>query len=491
MTRLPNAAILAGALLLQLAPASSLGAATYKTTWSELEEGLTKVQVFADLGQETFYEVNGVSVDPRLFRLQVVFVPDLLSRVDISPVQIPRAAEQSADKGKAPPTPNLEVLAQLTLPLVALNGGYRQGSWSLVVPAGLLAVDGLTIYPLNETSKRQSGVVCLEGGEPRLLPTAEAAEADCSDAVQAGPFIVDPGGAIGISKEEPEKRQAYRRSFVCLRENGQVLLAATTEVHLRHLAEMLTDPGEDPGLRCERALNLSGDAESGIMINDPAAEGFETFGETSVPLASALIATRPVERGGTELAEDAPVFEKAGDFFKAMVDEALDVVDDRELSAPEKDDRLLALAFENFAVEEITRVVLGSARRDLEEETLDTFEVLYARWLIKRYLAGLYDRSQSIDEISIIGAREQGEEQLLLETELRLQDKGATRVRVVWRLRGTEEFQIVDVLVEGLSMISTHRSEFSRIIFTEGLDGLMDRLRRGTPSVSKFIAPQD
>ena len=64
-------------------------------------------------------------------------------------------------------------------------------------------------------------------------------------------------------------------------------------------------------------------------------------------------------------------------------------------------------------------------------------------------------------------------------TEIRSAD--SPPIRVDYRVRArNDKLQVVDILVEGISLIVTQRSEFASIINRDGLEGLMSKLRQYT-----------
>ena len=55
-----------------------------------------------------------------------------------------------------------------------------------------------------------------------------------------------------------------------------------------------------------------------------------------------------------------------------------------------------------------------------------------------------------------------------------------------WRVRGgAGTYKILDVIVEGVSMLATQRSEFASVVRSQGVDGLIEVLR---VQVTKFAA---
>ena len=98
---------------------------------------------------------------------------------------------------------------------------------------------------------------------------------------------------MGI-KEAERERKPFRRSFVCVEKDGSVVIAATQEAHLYDIAYALVNGGEELGLACDSALNLSGHTESGLIIRGDvtSTKGEDRFiGATFEPIASAIAIT--------------------------------------------------------------------------------------------------------------------------------------------------------------------------------------------------------
>ena len=60
---------------------------------------------------------------------------------------------------------------------------------------------------------------------------------------------------------------------------------------------------------------------------------------------------------------------------------------------------------------------------------------------------------------------------------------GAENIRVDWRLRKAGSFKIIDIMVEGVSMVITQRADFASVIQSRGgIPGLIEMLRQRTSS---------
>jgi hypothetical protein len=106
-------------------------------------------------------------------------------------------------------------------------------------------------------------------------------------ALQSGPIIVEQPGRIGITPAERVRGNEYRRSIVAKDNQGRLLLVASTETCLYDLSAFMVKDESEGGLGCVVALNLSGDAQTGLYMNYR--ESIFTFGDIDVPLASAIV----------------------------------------------------------------------------------------------------------------------------------------------------------------------------------------------------------
>ena len=74
-------------------------------------------------------------------------------------------------------------------------------------------------------------------------------------AVQCGPLLVDPGGRMGIRRNDFDRQN---RTAICLRPGSIVVVVAEGGLSLFELAEVLSASQANGGLGCDVALNLDG-----------------------------------------------------------------------------------------------------------------------------------------------------------------------------------------------------------------------------------------
>ena len=88
--------------------------------------------------------------------------------------------------------------------VVAVNGGYFDDDFE---PVGLCVVDGREISPLSTRSPLSAVISINDRGQLNLVPTAWF-NGGATAAIQAGPFVIDPGGTIGVTEASRTNKEA-------------------------------------------------------------------------------------------------------------------------------------------------------------------------------------------------------------------------------------------------------------------------------------------
>jgi uncharacterized protein YigE (DUF2233 family) len=144
--------------------------------------------------------------------------------------------------------------------LAGVNGNYFHPDRT---PLGLVISDGRQVHAL-ERAKLLSGILVVKAGHFSLLRTAEfTPDAAVTEALQAGPFLVDKG--VPVPGLEATRRA--ERTVVLADGKGNGALVVCDEVTLAEMAAILTTPGIFPELHVERALNLDGGSSTGMWVD--------------------------------------------------------------------------------------------------------------------------------------------------------------------------------------------------------------------------------
>ena len=244
--------------------------------WQEVAPGMQVAETtFQHRTSVRSVAVLAVKFDPRRFGVEVL---DLAAR--------------STASGKADQHPlaiaSLREVAADSRWVAGINGAYVT-SYAFPRPAGMLRVRGVAVTRMNG-NKPFSGVVCLSrDGRAEILQTTTDPGSRCSSALESGPVLVEGQGKNGIRSSEPAKR-VYERSVVCVDTSGWLVLVRAGPTALYDLAEFLRRKGAEGGVECTTAINLSGDADSGMFWRVGSA--LKYAGSTDAALATAIAIRR-------------------------------------------------------------------------------------------------------------------------------------------------------------------------------------------------------
>jgi phospholipid transport system substrate-binding protein len=165
-------------------------------------------------------------------------------------------------------------------------------------------------------------------------------------------------------------------------------------------------------------------------------------------------------------------------FIKALAEKAIASLTIDNITKEEREKRFRALMLDNFAISGIARFVLGRhwprASDQERAEYLNLFEDLMVATYAERF------SKYAGETLEIEQAESRGEDDTLVYSTIRRID-GAQPIKVAWRVRGKiDGLKIVDVIVEGISMVQTQKSEFASFIQQHdgNLEALLTEIRK-------------
>lgn len=176
--------------------------------------------------------------------------------------------------------------------------------------------------------------------------------------------------------------------------------------------------------------------------------------------------------------------EGAGNFIASLADKAVAALTDKNTPRAERIRRFRVLLNEHFAVETIGRWVLGrywSNATDAErKEYLALFEDLIVLTYVDRFTEYSGEKLTVIKSVTT-----ENKDVVVFSTITR--PNQPQPIQVDWRIRAREgKYKIIDVMVEGISMGMTQRSEFAAVLSRNGgsmetfLAELRTRVKQGS-----------
>jgi phospholipid transport system substrate-binding protein len=174
-----------------------------------------------------------------------------------------------------------------------------------------------------------------------------------------------------------------------------------------------------------------------------------------------------------------PSADAARTLIQTVGDDVLAVLRDGSLSDRAKFDRLVELLNGPIDLDLVARLILGRHWRIASEAQRAEYLKLFRAFALHT-LASRLDVYGG-QEFEITGAKVVGRSDALVSTQILSE---GPPLAVDWRVRELDDDSLVaiDVIVEGVSLIVTQRSEFGAVVERQGMDGLLAELRRRAES---------
>ena len=130
------------------------------------------------------------------------------------------------------------------------------------------------------------------------------------------------------------------------------------------------------------------------------------------------------------------------------------------------------------------RLILGRAGRGISDEQLTAFANTMSEVLISRYADGMLEY-RNRDQLQVLPLRgELNEKAQRVRTRVRTEN--GTQIPVDYVFRKTDEgWKAFDVVVEGISYITTYRNQIMPQVQEAGIDAVTERLARGELKLSE------
>lgn len=170
--------------------------------------------------------------------------------------------------------------------------------------------------------------------------------------------------------------------------------------------------------------------------------------------------------------------DQASAFIANLAEEAVDALTEPGISREERENRFKRLLSEHFAINTIGQWVLGRYWRMATLEQRKEYLNLFEQMLVVTYVTRFQRYSGETLKVQRTLVDDKSGDAMVF-SELKRRD-GQPVASVGWRLRSMgNSFKVVDVLVEGVSMGQTQRSDFASVIRRHGgdIEGLLTEMR--------------
>ncbi|MEE8504652.1 MAG: ABC transporter substrate-binding protein [Kiloniellales bacterium] len=181
--------------------------------------------------------------------------------------------------------------------------------------------------------------------------------------------------------------------------------------------------------------------------------------------------------------------EEAGAFVRDLAARATTVLADPALTPAERRGEIGRLLLSKIDTQRIGRFVLGRYWNKTSPAERTEYLRLFDAYIVATYAQRL--ESYSGERLSVETARRLSETRAVVSS--RLMRLESAPIQADWQLLrsdGDGKWRIVDVIIEGVSMALTQRSEFGAVIKASGgrIAPLLDRLQKKTAILTAAVA---
>jgi len=182
------------------------------------------------------------------------------------------------------------------------------------------------------------------------------------------------------------------------------------------------------------------------------------------------------------LAADLTYAGEPTEAIRGTIDEVLRILGDKQLKEPSKANErrqlLETVVGERFDYQEMSRRSLGAPWNNLSDKEKDEFVSLFQTLLVNTYA----DKVESYSGEGVHYVNERREKEY---AEVRTKVlTGKTEIPLDYRLLNKgSAWRVYDVVVDGVSLVSNYRGQFSKILRTSSYADLVDQLRKKSDKI--------
>ena len=170
---------------------------------------------------------------------------------------------------------------------------------------------------------------------------------------------------------------------------------------------------------------------------------------------------------------------------KTIIDQSIVVFKDRQLSAPDREQKLRSIAESHFDFQEMAKSAIGYHWKTLTTAQRTEFVPLFTTFIEDAYLSRI--ESYSVEKINqqiqssmiqFIKQTSTGPDYAEVFSTVVLQDR-KDPIAVNYEMRhDVSEWKIYDITIDAISVIANYRNQFNRVLNNDGYDKLVSIIRQ-------------
>ena len=165
------------------------------------------------------------------------------------------------------------------------------------------------------------------------------------------------------------------------------------------------------------------------------------------------------------------------EFVHGMASMTLAILQDQKKTYGERK-VVLRRAFNNVVdIDWIAKFVLGHAWNSANDVEKQSYTEQYRTFLTESYVSNFAENpDKRIKDIKILGIQDAEDNAFIVNTNMQLADR--EEIRVDYRVSDhNDKYKVIDIVIENVSLLATHRAQFSELAANRGIDGVIMRLK--------------
>lgn len=160
-------------------------------------------------------------------------------------------------------------------------------------------------------------------------------------------------------------------------------------------------------------------------------------------------------------------------FIEKISSSALSIITSNE-NISKKEQKLTNLFINSVDTKWIARFAMGKYWNESTEVQRNKYTEIYRKFILRGYIPKFKEYNNQ--KIKIIKAYTTDDNEYTVET--KIIDKDGTTINIDYKIKKHENgaYMIFDVIAEGVSLITTQRSDFASVLSRDGIDALIARL---------------
>jgi phospholipid transport system substrate-binding protein len=163
-------------------------------------------------------------------------------------------------------------------------------------------------------------------------------------------------------------------------------------------------------------------------------------------------------------------------FIQSMGDQAIEVLSQKDATLQQREDKFRGILSDGFAIPQIGQFVAGNYWKQASPDQQREYLTIFSEWIVKTYAIRFGGYSGEKFSVADTKVNEQDKD-VFVATRID-RPAGKQPIQASWRVREIAgKPKIVDIQVDGVSMLVTHRSEFNSVGAQGGVAAIIDSLK--------------